>query len=196
MNIISSLQSIDMSLNNLLVDIGFIAPIISTILIYLESLFAFLPLVVFITINTKTLGFVLGVLVSWIFTTLGGFTVSFLCRKGFSKFFNKNLRKKKKIRNFMKMIEGLSFQKMVLIISIPLMPSFLINVCSGLSKIELKKYFYALAIGKIFIVTFWSYVGNNVIECLTDPAKIVKVILLMLFTFVLTKIVSKKLNIE
>lgn len=196
MDIVSSLQSIDMSLNNLLIDVGVIAPILSTILIYLESLFAFLPLVVFITINTRTLGFVLGVIVSWIFTTLGGFTVGWLCRKGFSKFFNKNLRRKKKIRNFMKMIEGLSFQQMVLIISIPLMPSFLINICAGLSKIKLKKYFYSLAIGKIFIVCFWAYVGNNVIACLTDPSKIVKVGLLMLFTFVLTKVVSKKLNME
>lgn len=196
MNIVNSLQSIDLSLNNLLNDLGYLAPLISSVLIYLESLFAFLPLVVFITINTKTLGPILGVIISWILTTLGGFTVGWLCRKGFSKFFNKNLRKKKKIREFMKMIEGLSFNKMVLIIAIPFMPSFLINVCAGLSKIKLKKYFYALAVGKVFIVCFWAYIGTNILECLTNPIQIVKVIALMLLTFALTKIVSTKLNIE
>lgn len=196
MNIIYILNSLDVTLNSFLNDVGILAPIFSTILIYLESIFAFLPLVVFITINTMSLGPVFGVLLSWIFTSLGSFTVGFLVRKGFSKLFDKNLRRKKKIRNFMKMVENLSFKNLVLIIAIPFMPSFLINVCVGLSRIDLKKYIYALFVGKLFVVSFWAYVGTNLVYNLTNPIGLIKIVLLVGFTYLLTNVVSKKLNID
>ena len=50
------LNHFDQVLNDFLMSLGIMAPILSSILIVLEGTLAFLPLFVFITINILTLG--------------------------------------------------------------------------------------------------------------------------------------------
>ncbi len=184
------------AINEFLLNLGVWAPIISSLLIILEGILAFLPLFVFITVNMLILGPIIGGIVSWICTTFGGFLTFYFCRKGVHDFFQKKIKNHKIIQKYNDLIDNLSFVKLVLFVAIPFMPSFFINVGAGLSNIPLKKYLYALLVGKIFIVIFWGYIGCNLIECLTNPILFVRVLVLIVLAYVLAQFVNKKFGVD
>jgi len=194
MCMIESLNQFDQILNDFLLSLGILAPILSSVLIILEGTLAFLPLFVFITINIITLGSVLGIFSSWVLTTLGSLICFLIFRNGIAKWFYK--KSKKKGRKFSKVLSKLSFVRIVLLISIPFIPSFFVNMGAGFSKIPVKKYFYALIIGKMFVVLFWGYVGKNLLECLTNPVALVKIIVMIFVAYLVATIVNKKFDLD
>ncbi|HIS18872.1 MAG TPA: TVP38/TMEM64 family protein [Candidatus Coprovivens excrementavium] len=189
-------NNLSIELNNFLMNAGMWAPLISSLLIIAEGVLAFLPLVVFVTINVLSLGPVLGGIISWIFTTLGSLLAFLLFRKGFSSFFNKKIENNRKLEKFMNSIDELKFRQLVLIIAIPFAPSFFINLGAGLSNIALKKYFYALLLGKVFVIIFLGYIGSNIIDCFTNPIILIKVIVLILLAYILAQVVNKKFDLD
>jgi len=196
MEIIDSLNNLSDSLYELLMNAGMWAPFFSSCLIVLEGTLAFLPLIVFVTINIITMGPILGGIVSWLLTTLGGFIAFLLFRKGLSSFFQKKINKSEKMLKFMNRVDKLKFSQLVLIIAIPFAPSFFINMGAGLSKISIKKYFYALLVGKIFVIIFLGYIGCNLLECLTNPLVLIKVISLVVIAYVLAQLVNKRFDLD
>ncbi len=190
------LDNLNVILNNFLLNAGIWAPLLSSILIVLEGIFAFLPLFVFVTVNLLTLGNILGSLVSYLCTVIGNFLIFNLCRIGLSPLFRKFIENKARLSNVMKMINNISFSKLVLIISIPLTPSFLVNLAAGLSKIPKKKYLYALMLGKTCIIIFWGFLGTSLVECLTNPFMLTKVVLLILACNIIGKLINQKLNLD
>ena len=189
-------QEFDVMLENFLLNMGILAPLLSSLFVILEGVFAFLPLFVFITINFLTLGPILGFLISWICTTIGCMTTFFIFRKGFSKWFGRFIKNKNVLNKFMKIVNKLKFSQIVLIISIPFTPSFFVNLGAGLSEINTKKYLYALMMGKIIIVLFWGFVGSSIIECLTNPFALIKVVLMVVGAYVFSLIINKKFNLD
>lgn len=196
MELIDFLKNLSDSLNEFLMSAGVWAPVISSILIVFEGILAFLPLVVFVTINILTLGSIVGGILSWILTTIGSFSAFYLCRKGFGNFFQRFIGGREKMSKAMEVIDNLKFKQLVLIIAIPFGPSFFINVGAGLSKIPIKKYFYALLVAKVFVILFLGYIGCNLLECLRNPFVFVKVVLLVIGAYILAQIVSKKFNLD
>lgn len=192
----SWLNEVNGILSEFLNNVGILAPFFSTILIVLEGILAFLPLFVFITINILTMGPVIGVLVSWIFTIIGSFLAFYLCRKGFSEMFQKKTKNRKRISKIMNVINNLKFKQLVLVIAIPFAPSFFINLGAGLSKIAIRKYLYALIIGKAIVVIFWGFLGYNLVECLTNPQALIRVLLLVIGAYVVAQFVNKKFDLD
>ena len=68
-------------------------------------------------------------------------------------------------------------------------------VTQAFSKIPLKKFLIALFIGKTSIVYFWGYVGTSLLESFTDIMVIIKVGLLLVLAFFLSKFLEKKLHV-
>lgn len=196
MEILDFFNNLNNILNDFLLNLGIFAPILSTILIVLEGVLAFLPLVVFVTINILTLGSVLGSAISWIATVIGSFITFLLCRKGFSQIFRKFINSKEGIKHFMEKIDKLKFNQLVVIMSIPFAPSFFINVGAGLSKIPAKKYLYALLVGRLFSIIYLGYLGVNLVDALKNPIIIIKVLLLTLAAYILGKIINKRFDID
>ena len=190
------LNDINNWLNEFLINAGILAPIFCCILIFLEGTLAFLPLFLFITINILTMGPIFGCLISWICTVLGSFTMFCLSRKILNKFIEKQSKKRKFVKKMVTSINKLSFSQLALIIAIPFAPSFFINLGAGISKIPKIKYLYSLLVGKIFIVIFWGYVGSNIVECLKNPILIIKVIIMLLVAYLISKFINKKFNID
>ena len=171
-------------------------PIFACILIFLESMIPVLPLFVFITIIFISYGYFLGFLISYILTSLGCFFSFYLCRKYMQKFFTKKVRNNLKTDNLMKKIDKISLTNLSLLIAIPFTPAFLINITASLSKMNFKKFMVAILIGKIFLVFFWGFIGTSLIESLKNPHILIVIIIMLLIAYLLSKLVTKKLNIE
>lgn len=172
----------------------FIALIIGMSLIILESIIPMLPLAVFIAINMLVFGNIIGFILSWI-STIIGCTLSFYI---FRTLKNKawKISKKEKLVDLMKKIDKISFSSLVIILAFPFTPAFSINIGAGLSNISYKKYLLALLISKISIVYFWGFIGTTLVESITDIGVLLKIAVIVLIAFILSKIVTKKFNIN
>lgn len=172
--------------------------IIGIILIILESFLPVLPLGVIVALITNAYGLLFGIIISWISNCIGCYLVYYIFSNISEKIYNKILSRKtkQKVNLALEKFNKVSLPTLAAIIALPFTPSFLINILSGISRINKKKYLVALTIGKIFMISFWAYIGKNFIESMSDLKTIITIALMLLITYITSKIVSKKINIE
>lgn len=167
---------------------------VGVLAILIESIIPALPLAVFIAINIVAFGNIVGFIISWL-ATCAGCSISFWIFRKFREFFQKKLRKESKILSFVNKIDTIKFSSLVLILAMPFTPAFSINIAAGISNMKYKKYLIALLISKVFIVYFWGYVGSNVLTNITDIGLMIKLLLIGLILYVLSKVVTKKFDL-
>ena len=168
------------------------------IIVFMEALLPMLPLGVFVALNVTAFGFFIGTLLSYIATMVGSFLVYLLFTVLEEKFISKFLNKKKlgRLRRGLYRFRNITLSQLVLIITLPFTPSFLVNILSGMAKISKEKFILALIIGKIFVVIFWGYIGKSIITGYDDLKSIIFIAVALLIAYIISKIVSKKMDIE
>lgn len=120
----------------------------------------------------------------------------FLCRTFLKDFFTKKVRKIEKFDNLMKKIDKISLSNLVLLIAIPFTPAFLINIASALSEVKFKKFAIAILIGKVSLVFFWGFIGTSLVESLKNPKILIIIFIMLGVAYIISKIATKKLDIE
>ena len=171
-------------------------PLFACLLIFLESILPILPLFVFITIIFIAYGYGLGFFISYILTCLGCLFSFYLCRTFLRNFFEKRIRKIDKLDILMNKIDKIKLSSLAILVAIPFTPAFAINIAAALSKMKLKKFLAAIFIGKISLVTFWGFIGTSLLESLKNPKILIIIGFMLLIAYLLSKIVTKKLDIE
>lgn len=177
-------------------DISGLRIFLNCLLIIIESIIPPLPLGLFVTILFVNYGVLIGFFLSWIFTIIGCVISFYLFQTVFKGLVDKYVRKNNFANKFISLIDNIKFSDLVIIISIPFTPAFLVNIGAGISKLSIKKFLPAIILGKISLVLFWGLVGTNLIESLKNPISIIKVVILVLITYIISKIASKKFNIN
>ena len=167
-------------------------------IVFLESFIPALPLSVFVALNVNAFGFFIGIFISWIATSLG----SIICYSLYKLFKEKLvilLPKRKylhKINSGIEKFKSIKFTQLVLILTLPFTPSFLINILGGLSGMSKEKFIIAVLIGKLFEIIFWGYIGMSLIDSLGDAKSLIYILSTLIIAYIISKIISKKLNIE
>lgn len=167
-----------------------------SILIIFESIIPPLPLSLFITIYFINYGSIIGFFATWVLTTIGCSISFFLVRKVIRNKINIYFRKYKKIDKYISIVDNINLSTLSLIISLPFTPAFLVNIACGISKMSYKKFITAIIIGKIPLVLFCGLIGTSIVESIKNPILLVKVIILILIFYIISKIVNKKLKID
>ena len=168
-------------------------PILGSFLIIIESIIPVLPLFVFITVIFLAYGCVLGFIISWLCTCLGCLFSYYLVKYFAVKFIKPENKKLKKI---VKIINNISYSELVMLIAIPFTPAFLVNMAAGIAKMDTKKFMSAIMIGKISLVLFWGFIGTSLIDSLKDPIILIKIVILVVGAYIISKIFSKKMNLD
>ena len=191
------MEYIDIFVQNSISTLSFLGPIAGIILIMIESILPILPLSVFITLNIITFGNTLGFLMSLI-ATITGCSISFFLFRKFRDKLYKFLGKKKQenIQSWLKNLSKIPFTSLAIIMAIPFTPAFFVNIAAGLSKMSYKKFFASLILGKTVMVYFWGYIGTSLLDSLTDVTVLIKIIVLLLVTYVISKKVEKKFHVK
>ena len=171
-------------------------PLFACLLIFLESILPVLPLFVFITIIFITYGYTYGFIISYILTCLGCLFSFFLCRTLLKSFVRKKLRKIDKLDTLMLKIDKIKLSNLVLLLAIPFTPAFVINIAASLSEMNFKKFCIAIFISKIFLIFFWGFIGTSLLESLKNPKTILVIIIMLLIAYLISKFITKKLEIE
>lgn len=193
LEVFSKIEDCIVEIINLL---GIWGPVFGCFLIVIESIVPILPLAVFITLNFLTFGHLVGFVISWIFTLLGCVMSFFIFRKGLCKKFKNFTISKRKLKKFMNAVSKMSLSELVVLTAIPFTPAFLVNITAGLSDMSLKKYFAGIFLGKISLVYFWGYIGTSLIDSLKNPIILIRIFVLVLIVYIISRIVNKKVNLE
>ena len=165
-------------------------------LIILESMIPVLPLALFIAMNTILFGNFWGFIISWVSTICGCMLSFYIFRKGISSFLYKKLPEDGHILQFMRRITEIPFADLVVITAMPFTQAFSVNIAGGLSKINPRKFLAAIIIGKLPMVYFWGFIGTTFLESLEDPIILIRIAVMLLIVYIISKIVSKKFNLE
>jgi len=163
-------------------------------IVFIECFISALPLSAFIALNVNAFGLYIGVLISWIATTLG----SFLCYLFFYYLGDKLSKKvfnKKMLKIGIDSFYSISLTKLVLIFTLPFTPASFINVLAGLSRISKEKFLIALIIGKAFSTIFWGYIGKSILSSLTNWRSLLYILITLIMAYVISKVVGHKMNI-
>ena len=96
----------------------------------------------------------------------------------------------------MSKFQKISFSSLVLVISLPFTPAFLVNIICGIARVSKRKFLFSIFIGKVFMILFWGYVSKSLIESMTDINTIIIVSLMLIVAYVISKFVSKKVDLE
>ena len=179
-------------MNTFLTNIGILGPIIGSLLIVVESILPILPLFVFITLNFLKFGVVFGFIISWLCTVLGCYLSFLMFRNGIQTKFEEKLRCKDGVDRVMNVFDKMKFENIVTLLAMPFTPAFAVNIAAGLSKMDRIKYLYALLLGKIFLVFFWGFVGTSLVESITHPLALVRIFVIMLLAYIVSKSFNKK----
>ncbi len=174
---------------------GSVGALIGCMFILVESIFPILPLMVFITINFLVFGNIIGFFMSWFFTIIGCIISYFIFKKGFGNRFENLTENKKLLKKYKSIFKDISVGKLTLLIAIPFAPAFMINIAAGLVKMDFKKYFVGLLIGKVALVYFWGFIGTSFIESIGNPIILIKIGIIMLITYIISYIVNKFLKL-
>ena len=167
-------------------------------IVFIECFIPILPLSVFVALNVNAFGFFIGILISWLATSLG----SFLCYLLFTfieeKVTEKLLNKKtiNKIQKGFDKFNKITFSGLVLIITLPFTPSCLVNILCGLTRMKKEKFIAAILIGKMFTIIFWGYIGKSIIESITDLKSIIFIVMALIVAYIISKIINKEFEIE
>lgn len=192
------LKEIDNFINELLNNIGIFAPLLATILIVVESIIPVLPLSVFITVNFVIFGTFFGFVLSWFLTCIGCYLSFTIFRKNVKFWFDNKFvqNEKKRIAKWMKVVNKLKLEQLVLLMAIPFTPAFLVNIVAGLSSINKSKFLTAIIISKIFLVLFWGFVGTTFLESLKNPIILIRIVVITSVAYLISKIVNRKFKLE
>ena len=183
-------------LNNYLQAAGIWGGFVCCALIILEPLLPFLPMFIFVTINLLVFGYVLGFIISYICSVLGCLLFYIVVNKLLSKKAYKFYKDRNKINSLIKKYKNIRVETLTTIISMPFTPAFMINLLAALSDMPLKKYMTAEIVAKLFITIFWGFFGFNLIKCIEHPKYLIVVGLMLLGGYIISKIISKKYNLE
>ena len=163
------------------------------LLVFLESIIPILPLSVFVAVNIFTYGSIAGFIVSYLGTLTGCICAYFFCRK-FTDYFEKKYKGNTKVRELKKKLRKTKLPILVVILAIPFTPAFAINIAAGLTKYDFKKYLIAIIIGKILMIYFWSFIGASLKESLTDYTILIKIVIMLVITYLVSMVVNKFIN--
>ncbi len=176
--------------------LGVYGPLLGCLFIVLESIIPPLPLFVFITINFVAFGSVIGFIISWICTCIGCIISYWLVKKIFGNLVVNKIKDVELLSKCMNYVENLSLTQVIVILSIPFTPAFMVNIAAGLCNMNFKKFLISILVGKIFLVYFWGVVGTGLLESLHNPRSIITVIVMVVIAYLVSIIIKKVFKID
>ena len=176
--------------------LGVYGPLLGCLFIVLESIIPPLPLFVFITINFVAFGSVIGFIISWICTCIGCILSYWLVKKIFGNWVVNKVKDVELLSKCMNYVENLSLTQVIVILSIPFTPAFMVNIAAGLCNMNFKKFLISILVGKIFLVYFWGVVGTGLLESLHNPSSIITVIVMVVIAYLVSIIIKKVFKID
>ncbi|MBD1380630.1 TVP38/TMEM64 family protein [Metabacillus arenae] len=171
-----------------------LGPLFGILLPFLEALFPFLPLVVFVVANANAFGLWLGFLFSWIGASSGAIVVFLFIRWLGDRKFMGVVRRNKTVKRLMLWVERHGFGPLFLLLCFPFTPSAAVNIVAGLSKISIWQFMLAVFTGKLVMIFLISFIGHDIRSLIDQPERSAFAIIIILVMWIAGKQIEKRMN--
>lgn len=166
-------------LSEYLQSFGLIAYGIGVLAILIQTFVPFIPFFVIASANVITFGLFQGFLINYLTACLGAIIVFLLARYVGHATVERQLTKYPLAKSFNAKLENHGFLYVLIGRLIPIIPSSLVNLASGVTKVRFKHYFFGTIIGKFPIVLLESYIGNDLLHIKENRGRLL--VLLVIF---------------
>lgn len=171
-----------------------LGPFFGLFLTMLEAFIPVIPLVVVVVANVNAYGVLLGITISWIGAVIGAYALFLVVRR-----FGRHPRLRRFVQNnrvqtLIKWVDMKGLAPILVLLCFPFSPAVVINIVAGLSNIRKYYYLVALLIGKFVMIVITGVLGYDLRAILTDPIKLILVLVCVVLLWLLGKWVEKKLN--
>lgn len=189
LELISLFKSLDIQIiKEYILSFGILAPIVSFLLMIFQALAAPLPAFLITFANAALFGWVFGAMLSW-FSALVGAILCFYI----AKFLGRDIVEKLTSKTALESVDGFfeKHGKYAILIArlLPFISFDIISYAAGLTKMKIKDFVFATALGQLPATIIYSYAG----EMLTGGAKYFVFGLLILFAFSILVYLLKKI---
>ncbi|WP_138860052.1 TVP38/TMEM64 family protein [Exiguobacterium mexicanum] len=154
---------------------------------FFEAIFPFLPLVLIISANAATYGFLLGTLLSWVGSLLGTILVFTAVRYVFRKPMTRWLEKHKQGVYWLERINHMSPISLGFLYSLPFIPVSLITYLLALIQMPLRTFIMAAGFGKLLVVLIFSVIGDQWEEFIQSPFRLSMLGLLLFILWAISR---------
>ncbi|TGB05265.1 TVP38/TMEM64 family protein [Halobacillus salinus] len=169
-------------------------PLPGILLPLLEAFLPILPLVAFVLANSVVYGLLKGFLYSWIGSVVGAISVFLIIRSLGHKRFFQFITRQKQVQKVMKWVEEHGFGPLFLLMCFPFSPSSIINVVSGLSKVNRQQFILAAVLGKSVMIFSIAYVGSSIASFAQNPVKTIVVGACILLFWIVGKYIETRIK--
>jgi uncharacterized membrane protein YdjX (TVP38/TMEM64 family) len=146
-------------------------PSLLPLMFLFSTLFGVIPVIpfsVFAGMMGSKYGLIIGASINWFGTVAASVIIYLLARYGFSEYFTNYLKRFRGITKFNELIRRNAFMAILFTRLIPIVPPPVVNVYSGLIKINLVTYTVATIVGKLPGMILYAFVGDRLFSSLQD----------------------------
>lgn len=141
-------------------------------LVLMESFLPILPLFVIVILNINAYGFIVGFLISYGGTVLGGYLVFLLIRRLFRERARKYINRNRKLSRFRDYLNHRGFIFMFIMLALPFTPTSVITVLAAITDINRRAFLYLLALAKVFMIGSMALVGFDLTGYFDSPIRL------------------------
>lgn len=187
--VISYLSRLDLEgLKEYILSFGIWAPVVSFLLMILQSVAAPLPAFVITFTNAALFGWVGGAILSWS-SAMAGAILCFYISKFLGRDTVEKLTSKFALKNVDEFFDKYGKHTILIARLLPFMSFDLVSYAAGLTSMSFISFFIATGIGQLPATIVYSYVGGM----LTDGAKLMMMGILTLFAISMLIYMTKKI---
>ncbi|MFP3726350.1 TVP38/TMEM64 family protein [Priestia filamentosa] len=140
---------------------GTFSLIVGILVVATTVFFPIIPFAILAGVIGGVFGTVQGILISLTGAMLGTMLLFFLSRYGFKDWAQTKLRKYPKLEEYQRLLEKNAFFAILFVRLVPIIPSPVVNIVSGLSRVNWFVFFIASTIGKIPNIVIISIAGAH-----------------------------------
>jgi uncharacterized membrane protein YdjX (TVP38/TMEM64 family) len=144
--------------------LGLFGKVLGILLVYLQTLFPFIPFVVVAGANVILFGLWKGFLINYTMSCLGAITSFFIARYYAYNWVSGKLERYPLIVEFNKRLERNGFLYIALSRIIPVLPSLAINLGAGVMKVSARNFILGTLVGKFPMIFLESLIGHDLLH--------------------------------
>ncbi|GIP54520.1 MULTISPECIES: TVP38/TMEM64 family protein [Paenibacillus] len=154
-----------------------LGPLPGILLTFMKSFVPPLPTIIIVGANAAIYGMWQGFLYSWIGLVAGSLLTFLLIRKAAGSALIRRWAEKPKVQKAMVWARKNGFSFVFLLSMLPVGPFVVINMAAGLTRMPVRTFAAAVALGKAVMVFCVSYIGTHLSDFVDQPAKFLGVAL-------------------
>lgn len=166
---------------------GWKAIILMFLAIFIQAFFPYMPFIILAGVSVLLFGFYFGFIISWIATSLGAIATFLTARYLAREWAEHRVGSSPYFKKFNTFTSNHGFKTILVSRIIAVVPSSLINLAAGISRLKGRSFILATWIGNLWIAFIESLLGHYLIHFEKHSGKLLIILVIVLAIYIVVK---------